>query len=190
MRRAGRAIMVCLAALALSAATSLAQPAVPFPPAPDLSDTTIGAAPIFPASARVPFEEFCATFIAAAAPDGAPASVDACSIETGSYFVSAREARGIVDTARIKLNSTVATREEDLVALGAYARTVFGSVGWPVPPSVLAAVRDGLPHRCRTGPLRFNFSRERGDIPRYNLIVGIDLSTPDAGAFAPWVMPC
>lgn len=187
--------MMRLAVVLLILSLSQAVPAQDqlLPPRPSTSDM-FGAPdvppPLFSRLSEIPIEQFCQTLGAAEPLATLPASDDPCSFETGKLFVSVRPAGKGVGTARIKLNSSTETQERDLGDLVAFSKTLFKTVGWPLPKSLQEAMAGGSRYRCHTGFLRYDFSRERGDVPRFNLIVRVDGTEPSSIAFGSWLMPC
>jgi hypothetical protein len=158
----------------------------------DFFETPVLTAPML--SAEISAEAFCASvqsFLGVAGEQEDTAELRDCSFEAGRFFVLVRANEASVRTARIKLNSTAPTERADLESLGQLASSMMQRLGWKLPESVATAMLEGRRHRCRVGTLSFDFAKERGEVPRYNLIIGISNQPADTTeSFGPWVMPC
>lgn len=146
--------------------------------------------PLFSRLSEIPIAQFCQALGASEPLANLPPSDDKCSFETNRFFVFVRPSGDGVGTARIKLNSTPEKQAEDLEILVTFSKSLFENVGWPLPQSLQDAMAAGSRYSCQTGFLRYDFSRERGEVPRFNLIVRLDGAQPSSSAFGSWLMPC
>jgi hypothetical protein len=75
---------------------------------------------------------------------------------------------------RFKLNTSTSEEESGLQQLRDLVRAFHERLSWPPPPGFLAAIAAGRSFVCQTGVLHYQFSRERGDVPRYNAIIRLE----------------
>ena len=96
--------------------------------------------------------------------------VDRVGDVTGrSIFFMAASHNGSVKSIRYKLNSTVETLELDLVQLTGSAARLHQVRQWAMPSSLAEAISIGSPLELEYGGIEYKWSREFGEIPRFNL---------------------
>lgn len=96
---------------------------------------------------------------------------ETCARTSGALFVQVRGDGEAFSSVRFKLNTAVGRQQDDLAELGRVASDFHAAIDWPSPGTFLAAVAAGTEGRCSFGTLLYEFFRESGDVPRFNLIV-------------------
>ncbi|MDB5621948.1 MAG: hypothetical protein JWR39_511 [Devosia sp.] len=160
-----------------------------------LPENLVATAPV-PPSALLPdlgkLEAFCRAVQVTLDEAGRETSeTESCAFETPKVFVLIRGQEGDVRTARFKLNSSAGNEKSDLESFRLLIVPILGQLGWSLPASMNSALEEGRRHQCQSGALRFDFARERGEVPRYNFILApMPWPMHAADRFAPWIMPC
>lgn len=189
----GRSVWAIFALAALAEPT-LGQTESASDPSEYLNLSSVELLPqLLPSSARRPQAEVCDALEAALPPTAiADLAVRAtCAYHGDLFFVLARFQNGGFSNIRFKLNSSLDDQSQDLLALSAVLDAFHDQLGWPAPTDFLAAVTHGRAFSCRAGVLQYEFSRERGDVPRFNAVMrlaGEPAQIPDS--FRNTIQPC